>query len=184
MTERASSLVLYAPKSLCRQRLIQFSGPSEMQSATDQISATPGSPIASVASSIRFGNYPTRLKDIVRSRWLVVRPTYRCSAAKARGSAEREQRPSSVATPCWPAAVQWLAGPSQNLNIAYELRPESIRLVLEIKSSLKIKPKARGIAKEAAQSESGVGGNCAFAVNDLVDTSSGHAQALRQPVLS
>jgi len=37
---------------------------------------------------------------------LSVWPTYRCSAAKARGSAERERRPSSVATPCWPAATE------------------------------------------------------------------------------
>jgi len=79
---------------------------------------------------------------------------------------------------------QWLAGPSQNFDIAGELRTESICLVLEIESGLKIEPKPRGIAKEAAQPKSGVGRNCAFAVNDLVDTSSGHAQALRQPVLS
>jgi hypothetical protein len=70
---------------------------------------------------------------------------------------------------------QWLACPSQNLNIACELRTESIRLSLEIESSLKIKPKAWGVAKKAAQSKSSVGRNCAFPVNDLVDTSSGHA---------
>jgi hypothetical protein len=82
------------------------------------------------------------------------------------------------------AVAQLLPGPSQNFDIACELRTESIRLVLEIEAGLKIKPKAGRVAKEAAQPKSGVRSNCAFTVNDLVDASGGHAKALRQPVLS
>ena len=46
-----------------------------------------------------------------------VRPTYRCSAASARGSAERDRRRLTAATPCWTAPEKAAGWPERGARV-------------------------------------------------------------------